>query len=77
MRGDGAERCRLRAPNVIPRWGLRHESLVRKERMAGVEPAWTVLQTAALPLGHTRIDPIMFVVNNSRHHCDQGELIAV
>jgi hypothetical protein len=45
--------------------------------MAGVEPAWTVLQTAALPLGHTRIDPIMFVVNNSRHHCDQGELIAV
>lgn len=47
------------------------------ERMAGVEPAWTVLQTAALPLGHTRIDPIMFVVNNNRHDCDQSELIAV
>lgn len=47
------------------------------ERMAGVEPAWTVLQTAALPLGHTRIDPIMFVVNNSRQDCDQGELIAM
>ena len=27
------------------------------ERPAGIEPAWTALQTAALPLGHSRMEP--------------------
>lgn len=38
--------------SAAPGWPRRGEVC---ERLAGFEPAWTALQTAALPLGHNRL----------------------
>lgn len=53
-RGDRDRTCNLRFWRP-PLYQLSYTPL---ERPAGLEPAWTALQTAALPLGHSRVEPL-------------------
>lgn len=53
-RGDRDRTCDLR----VWRPPLYRLSYTPLERPAGFEPAWTALQTAALPLGHSRVEPL-------------------